>query len=276
MKRLFTTVLLCVSILASAQIVPVHTFQNLDWYSGTPPYVIHLTNFGDKYVEVHGNWIITQSGYHHPTPDTMFIWNSDFTPFRSILLSDTNLYFENIYNPNSSINVPGVSDKLFNLDTTLELIVRNKATTNVSIISETGNLVLASGPILRLIKMDEHYYATTDSVVYSLPGTLPCMQCSNISTGLVNQPSEDDRKLLVYPNPFNQSLAIRYSIGPYLNNAQLILTDMLGRELYRQSLTKQSDEIQVSTSNLSGGTIIVSITNGNSAVPLSTKAIKVN
>ena len=80
--------------------------------------------------------------------------------------------------------------------------------------------------------------------------------------------------MMVYPNPFNNTLQVNYDFPTRQDNPRLVLTDILGRELKEIKLTSQSDNVSINTSDLPKGTIIVSLYGGQNMI--SKKVIKID
>jgi hypothetical protein len=249
--------------------------------------VIHLSHYGDKYVEVHGTYTASISGTLHPNPDTIFIYNPDFTVFKKLVLPDSSSQYISLSSPYSvtqstGMGIPSITDNLINNDSLLEYAVmrisNNSSNSTWSILNESGNVIFTAklsnaGPTL--LKMNDNYYIYSDTTIYSLAGTLPCSQCSSFPAGIIEpQNSNGAAGLNVYPNPFSSVLTLEYFLAGNPENAKITVTDILGREIQSMKLTNQSDKIVLSTNNLPKGTLIVSLYN-NASDPVSRKVIKI-
>ena len=226
--------------------------------------------------------------------DTMWVYNSDWTLYRQLILPVGYEYdLLTSLQPDSYF---GGSDNLFNSDSLIEFIVSKQNYNDnytVSIINEVGQTIFTFPDSieygqLRLIKINNVFKITYNvsvfqngntnpgnSKVYSLPGTLPCVTC-NFTSGIV-EPNQVGglSGLNVYPNPFNNSLEINYNFLSKQDNPRLIISDILGRELKTIQLVNQSDKITLNTTDLPRGTMIVSLY-GNNQNPVSKKVIKIN
>jgi hypothetical protein len=249
--------------------------------------VIHLSQYGDKYVEVHGTYTTTFSGTLHPYPDTIFIYNPDFTFFKKIVLPDSSSRYITFSSPYSGSGltvwgIPSITDNLINNDTLLEYAVMHASNNSInstwSILNEVGNVIFTArlsnaGPTL--LKMNDKYYIYSDTTIYSLPGSLPCSQCSSFPAGIIEpQGSNGVAGLSVYPNPFSNVLTLEYYLAGSPDNAKITVNDILGREIQSVKLTNQSDKILLSTTSMPKGTLIVSLYN-NTNEPVSKKVIKI-
>jgi hypothetical protein len=284
-KRYLFFLLLSICLGSKAQITPVHTVSGQALYPAQLT-IIHLSQHGDKYVEVHGTYTTTFSGTLHPYPDTIFIYNPDFTSFKKIVLPDSSSRYLTLESPYFVADLQGgpgissVTDNLFNNDSLIEYAVTSVINpAKWSILNELGNVIFTAsqhngGPTL--LKMNSNYYIYSDTTIYSLPGTLPCSQCNSFPAGIIEpQNSNGTAGLNAYPNPFNNMLTLEYYLSGNPDNARITITDILGREIQSMKLTSQSDKIVMMTTNLPKGTLIVSLFN-NTADPISRKVIKID
>ena len=292
MRKSILPILLMLCFTVRAQITPVHTISGP---VTSNPLVIHLTQYGDKYVEVRG---LYNEGFnaviHHPAPDTILIFNMDFSLFRRIILPDTacayiglnSSYYESAIGPGlygESGGIPSITDNLFNTDSLIEYAVLYRSDFSLKIFNENGTTIFSSpnptgtsSNFPGLLKMNNSYYLYADSTIYSLPGSLPCSQCNSFPAGII-EPKNDNiaAGLNAYPNPFNNMLTLEYYLSGSLDNAKITITDILGREIQSIKLTSQSDKILLTTGNLPKGTLIVSLFN-NTSDPISRKVIKID
>jgi len=290
MQKTYLFFFLFLACLASrAQITPVHNLSGYAIYLYGQTSVIHLSQYGDKYVEIHGSYTTTFSGTQHPYPDTILIYNPDFTLFKKIVLPDTSAQYISFFSPYSvtestGTGIPSITDNLFNSDSLLEYAIMH-ISNNIgpnstwSILNEAGTVLftahlLNGGPTL--LKMSDNYYIYSDSTIYSLPGTLPCSQCNSFPAGIIEpHNSNGSAGLIAYPNPFSNMLNVEYNLSGSPDNAKITMTDILGREVQSVKLTSQSDKISLTTNNLSKGTYVVSLFNNTSTL-ISTKVIKID
>ena len=291
MRKTILYLFLLARVCSWAQITPVHTVSGP---VTSNPLIIHLTQYGDKYVEVRGSYTYGAGAVlHHAAPDTILVLNTDFSVFKRIVLPDTSCYYVGL---NSSYyaaafgpgvygyggGIPSISDNLFNTDSMLEYAVKYRTNYSTKIFNENGALIFSSpqpttgsGSIPGLIQMNNTYYLYADSTIYSLPGSLPCRQCNSFPAGIIEpQNSNGAAGLNVYPNPFSSILTLEYYLTGNPDNARITITDILGREIQSMKLTSQSDRIVLSTANLPKGTLIVSLYN-NTSDPISRKVIKI-
>ncbi len=77
----------------------------------------------------------------------------------------------------------------------------------------------------------------------------------------------------IYPNPSNNFSNVYYSLPPGINEGEIIVYDLAGREVKRYTVTRQFDHLQLSTSDIRAGTYFYQLmANGNN---ISTKKIVV-
>ena len=280
MKQLFLLFAITLSLSIKAQITLDHV-QQTEFQKFT------TTSLGDKYYTYGGN-----------PGDTVSIYNTDWSIYRQIKLP---LYYSymslgistEMGGNNSGFNIPSFSDKLFNSDTLIEFLVYRQQTPSssdtLSIMNELGQIVysfpdtgIASAGLMNVEGNFKIYYETGYNIhsynfvnvkTYSLPGSLPCNQCS-FPTGIV-EPNQGGALagLAAYPNPFNSTLSIEYNLLS-AQDGKLILTTIDGKELRSIHLSNQSDKLVLSTSDLPQGMIIASLYGANQHL-ISKKLLKI-
>lgn len=264
------------SVLVKSQITFDYSIPaNTGYY---PTQKISTTSLGDK--------LVCPSG----SLDTVSVYNLNGTLYRNIVLPGTYMYSDfasmsSVAGSSGFNGISSVSDELFNSDTLLEFLAIDQSYA-VSVINELGE-ILFTFPDSTLIDNQEiflftlngnyklGYAVNSEFKVFSLPGSLPCNACSNVGTGIVELRQGSEPGLNVYPNPFNNSLEIQYALLTQQQNARIVISDMLGRELMTVPLVNQSDNLNLNTANLPKGTLIVTLFGDNSN-PLSKKVIKID
>jgi len=244
-----------------------------------PVYKFSTTNGGDKFfmlgaTDTSGVVTILNADWSVRSVDTLPSgWN--YTDFVQV----------NGYGP----VFPSMSDELFNSDTLIEfLIVKYTIQYPVyykyEIVNELGQLVFAfpdssvgSGVALYNVngsfKASYTTYNTVNPLIYSLPGTLPCNQCSLINTAITPNPGEVKISLNAYPNPFNNTLVVEYNLQQQ-QQGQLTLTTVDGKVVNTMHLTRSQDRLELNTANLPKGIIIASIYDNNQQL-VSKKLVKI-
>lgn len=94
-------------------------------------------------------------------------------------------------------------------------------------------------------------------------GPLTFTPASNVS---VEQISEIDRSLLVYPNPTNGDVRIEFDLLPTTTNAQMSIVDVLGRKVYEEDInnTAQHYNQTLSLGEYGKGVYLLQLTVGKS------------
>ncbi len=106
--------------------------------------------------------------------------------------------------------------------------------------------------------------------VYSLPGTLPCHDCTNGTTTSVatnNSGGANIEKISNYPNPTAGQTTIVYTLPQGIAAADLVIYDLSGQEIKRYKVTNAFNDVILSTTDLAAGTYYYQIqaTNGYKA-----------
>jgi len=103
------------------------------------------------------------------------------------------------------------------------------------------------------------------SVVYNLPGFLPCETCS-MPTGFSSQGanSTDGMKVNVQPNPSSSDFTFQYTLPKDKQNGELTITDIGGSQVKTVNVTNQSGSVSVNMSDLSSGVYIFQLKSGTS------------
>ncbi|MEP7127233.1 MAG: T9SS type A sorting domain-containing protein [Chitinophagales bacterium] len=201
-----------------------------------------------------------------------------------------------VYNLNQvlikTINIPAsvitqnyqvyyISDNLFDLDSSIEYLVNKPVIpgvyTNTYIVKEDGTILLEvdsashanySNP--NLISDFVDVYPTPDGTklilykknsgyqVYSLPGSLPCHECTDgVFTGNFS-PDNPDRNgsnlSNPFPNPTNNLTRIDYNLPKGINQGDLIFFNTNGAEVKRFNVSNVFSFIYVSANDLPTGT----------------------
>ncbi len=221
------------------------------------------------------------------------IYDLNLNPIKTILLP--------IFSWPGYIQVTGrynsfISDHLFNLDNSIEFIVKYQGTSNqlnpcsafqqpqdssVAYVMNENGVVLATftngtscygNPIFA-----SSYYSDGSTFsklvistgystsVYNLPGFLPCETCS-MPTGFSSQGanSADGMKVNVQPNPSSGDFTFQYSLPKDKQNGELAITDIGGSQVKTVHVTNQSGSVSVNMSDLSSGVYIFQLKSGTS------------
>jgi hypothetical protein len=280
MKKVLTLAFIALFISANAQVALEHSFNvyNLETVN------FSNANVGEKYFSNTEQ----VSFYNHP--DTLTIYNSDYSIYKVIPIP-VNYIYSDLYTINGS-GVPSISDELFNTDSLFEYVAAKALTSgnnSYSVFSESGQILFtfpdtnSSGiGIMKMgadFKLLSHNYCNSTNCitavnVFSVPGSLPCSQCSSFTSG-IEGPSGTGVKMGfdAHPNPFNNMLNINYTL-PYQQDAKIVLTDILGQELMNIKVSRQSDNLSINTSGIAKGVVIITLY-GSKGDPISKKLIKI-
>ena len=264
MKKLLILSLLAFDMNAKAQIVleniyPQGELGNLR--------IIHLTNAGYKYSEVYGG-VIKLYDLNHSLYKTINIPNT--AP-----LGIQDVYF--------------ISDELFNTNPSdIEYLVTLNGYSNMNIkgtrvYDENGNIVFTvdsfqlphnaqifnfgepifftpNGVKMILHKTIPNVFNDSIAVVYSLPGILPCNDCTNgVVSGLANDGGNYGEKINLsnsYPTPAINSTRIDYTFPDGVNEGEIVFYDLQGKEVKRYKVDKTFDHLLISTADIPAGTYL--------------------
>ncbi|HXP49296.1 MAG TPA: hypothetical protein VN922_05040 [Bacteroidia bacterium] len=243
MKKLLTAIILLLSIsFTKAQITLEHTYPNGGNLSGWQDLrIVHFSSHGYKYA-------ITRTP--SPSGGTITLYNLNHTLYKTI----------NIPKQKSlgAFQVYYISDSLFNTNPSdIEYLVSYEDTNyirNIKVYNDAGNILLAKDSvninypnelpyterifytpngykmILPIDVNSSNPNADTMSYVYSLPGALPCNECSNgvLISGMQPMGGNGNNGYLSnpYPNPSSHSTTIKYQLPDGENNGQLIFYDL--------------------------------------------------
>lgn len=194
------------------------------------------------------------------------IYNTDLTPYVSFTVPAPP--------PGFSYNVFGYfSEDLFDTDpTTIEYMAMAYASPPVSqqvfVYREDGTVLaafdpgninfnshsgLSWGPIFNTSNgpvMIVRRAFSGQSVLVSLPGTLPCMDCS----GVIMFSGDEDRiptaaSMNAFPNPATNAITVQYTL-PAGTNGHALLYDALGAEVRRVPLVTKQGTVEIITTGL--------------------------
>jgi len=178
----------------------------------------------------------------------------------------------------NSYNVWYVSDNLFDLDSSVEyLVLTTLPPFSEYILKEDGSVLFARDTVSprfltnpNAISDFTDIYPTTDGTklivgkvnvgteVYSLPGSLPCYECSNGEyTGNFSPSGQSGDGMSLsnpYPNPTNNLTRIDYKLPDGINQGELVFYNTIGNEVKRFKVTSVFSFINVSAHDLPSGT----------------------
>lgn len=227
--------------------------------------------------------------------------------FSFSLFATSNLEFVNM-NPNSN-NVSGPNDDVMEtyvqvknngpigITVKVRRTINNLATNHVANFCFAGYCYVASQDLS--LPIDINPGSVTDSVHVTLKSDLNPMSTNGVTTITYTAFNVDDESDSVsisytyhagpdgvnellsgskflsnaYPNPAHRSSLVSYNL-PFVNNAQLVVSNMLGSEMKRIQLTEKTGSVELPVSTLPEG--IYYYTLMNEGKPLISKRLMVS
>jgi hypothetical protein len=158
-------------------------------------------------------------------------------------------YFVEFAQPGSSVQRSRIYDEagtlLFSKDTTSTVQTANNGNENFISYTPSGWKM-----ILYNITYGDNAY------VYSLPGFLPCQDCTNgVITSIAtenNHPKEGN--ITNYPNPSSSQTTIEYELPQGTTIADLVFYNMAGQQVKSFKVSNAFHDIIISTTDLEAGT----------------------
>jgi hypothetical protein len=218
-----------------------------------------LTSAGYKYIQGPGNSTVTVSSFN--------IYNLNNTLYKTVPIPPP-------YNTMTNVWWTAVSDNLFNTNSTIEYLigVYSGSTPKMAIIDEFGSVLFSKdsawvgiyfdGTNARMLLtiQDPSTYATIRTDVYTLPGSIPCQECTGgvITNMTGNSLPVQSETAKFYPNPTTGQLKLKYSLPKDYKTAMIQVRDMQGRLLQELQVTDAFDFIYM-PSNFNNGMYIYSL-----------------
>jgi hypothetical protein len=260
MKKLFILLMLIASLSSYAQITLENTYPT---GSVIKDYVrlVKLSSSGYKYA-ANNNSVLTLYNLNHTVFRTI-----PFPTFPNGLMSSSAAVVRTYY----------ISEELFNTNPSdVEYLLFYTDTNSVGhiyVYDEIGTVLFSKDTVTILGSaigyLNEDFISYTPSgckmvisarysgaaSVYSLPGFLPCHDCTNgvVSTGIPSG-SIQEEKISNYPNPSIDQTKIEYNFPPGTTSGDIVFYDMRGQEIKRFNVTNAFQNITVSTTDMQAGT----------------------
>ncbi len=96
------------------------------------------------------------------------------------------------------------------------------------------------------------------SEIYSLPGSLPCIECTpSVATGISNYTKKQEA-IVFYPNPVSDQLKLRYELPKHYKTAEIRIQDIQGKLIEVYKVTSSFEYIYV-PSNYNNGLYLYSL-----------------
>jgi hypothetical protein len=270
MKNYIAAIGMFIATTVNAQINLEHIYPNGSPTFGEPLRVVHLSA-GYKYC-----YIVPKGS----NSGIINLYNLNHTLYKSITIPPL---FNGFYSSDPP-SIYYISDSLFNTTTSdIEYLVLYQDSTSVVhivVFNDSGNKLFSQDSVSLTISDPSWPYAEPvfytpngykmiisstvygDSVaayVYSLPGALPCSECSNgVLTGIENPLHNGNSGYLSspYPNPNSHSTSIKYQLPEGISTGQLIFYDLSGREIKRYTVDRAFNTLELSTTDLASGTYL--------------------
>ena len=260
MKKLIIGLLLIAGISSEAQITLEHTYPA---GSVIKDYLrlVKLSSSGYKYAADNDS-SLTLYNLNHTVFRTI-----TFPPFSFGLLSSSSNVVHTYY----------ISEELFNTnpnDIEYLLFYTDPHTMgHIIVYDETGNILFSKDTVTfggSGVYLNEDFisYSTAGckmiishrysgaAYVYSLPGFLPCHDCTNGETSsfVTDNGHPKEGSITNYPNPSSGQTTIEYELPQGTTIADLVFYDMTGREVKRYKVSNAFKDILISTDELAAGT----------------------
>ncbi len=273
MKKSLYTLLLAASLSANAQITLEHYYPTGNILKGYLK-LVQLSAAGYKYVLNDTN-TITLYNLNHTVYLTINIpprnppASSSFYGFPQILyvsdeLFNTNpadieyfIYYEDASGNNDCRIYDQVGSILFSKDS---VVIDNY---DFHGYVDITNFISYSPSGVKMIIPQQYGSGAT---VYSLPGTLPCNDCTGGTVTALRTVNGNTPNVGIsnYPNPANNQTTVQYNLPEGITTAELVFYNIQGVEVKRFKVTNAFTDILISTADLEAGTYYYQIQAANS------------
>ena len=261
MKKIIIVSLLIASISSKAQITLEQTYPK-----GSIAYdyirLVKLSTSGYKYAESNDS-LLTLYNLNHSVFKTITI-----PPLQGVLFSSSG----------TAVRTFCISEELFNTNPAdveyLLFYTDTQYIGHVIIYDEIGNVLLSKDTVTfgnagnlneefisytssgcKMILSQSNLSAGHDAFVYSLPGFLPCHDCTNgVITSKLIPNDHQDGSISNYPNPSSGETTIEYQLPNGITTADIVFYNTIGQELKRYHVSNVFHNIMISTRDLEAGT----------------------
>lgn len=247
---ILTILIISISLTSKSQITLENTYTNGN------AVLTNLTNSGYKYY------------VFNKLANQIKIYNINHSVFNTINLVAPTGTYENFI-------VKYLSDNLFATDNLIEfgVIVSNTVTpydSKLIIYNENNNVLLTlnntqKSEILNIngnFKLIRFSYPGDTSVVYSLPGTLPCDACGG-PTGIIKNNSTTNSMPNAYPNPTSTQITIPYKLTNSDTKGKINFYDINGKILREYNVDNTFENLILDTQEFSAGTYYYNLTSNS-------------
>lgn len=242
MKKFLLLIWVFISVGLRAQI-------SYEYRTSKPCYLTKFNSLGYKYVEIINS------------PLQINIYNLNHT-------LNTNIVVPGTYTASTSIHY--ISDNLFDLDPGIEYVVNDVGSPTYNYIfriyDQSGSVLMArdsgafnnSSVAPNASLNTNHIFfdgintrmrvliqnGTSSYEYYTLPGSLPCVECQQgFIMGLSESSDADPKEAQFYPNPVSGYLKLKYQLPLDAKKAFIKVYDMTGRLVQDMEITDAFDNI---------------------------------
>lgn len=286
MKKQFTLVLLFCSLQSFAQLTLVKETDK---------------GFGYPCLLSDGRWLMYNqvrkgSNWDESKLQSITLYNTDYSIYKVINISQKFPYdtlgYKNsieileIEQSNGIDNDYPFTDKFFNLDSKVELVISYSSYLNnktvresILIINEDGDLIKqfdnAKGGIeidywkYFVVEFDDNTNGSEVQKIYSVPGNLPCpFTCSQKAAGIapITQPNQfKEIQVTGFPNPSSEKVTLAYSLPEGTQFGTLRLYTQTGELVKEFKVSNQVDHLELPVSEYNAGTYFYELQAGSSS-----------
>lgn len=273
MKKIIKYFVLFIFTLSmNAQITLDYVYPN----ASTKLYMVNLEVSGIKYVlksDVAGNRFINFYNLNHSLWKTI---NCNSFPMSNIPGPSPQYNYDALY----------ISEKIFNCDNNIEFMYVSMAALGwfTAIYDEFGTALLIADSTAPLCKLNvpnqfKPIYNTPNGTKLILSHkngsakvyNLPCSLTTGLGLDKTNINNFNEGSLDVYPNPSFYKTTIKFSLPDGINIGNLIIKDLLGKEIKRYKVDNTFSELLIEQDQIPSGTYIYSLETDN--IVIDTKKI---
>jgi hypothetical protein len=252
-KTIISTIaFLFIAITSKSQIVLEQTYTNGE---------MHLAN-------------LTQSGYKYYTLDRInykiILYNTNHSIFQTINLTPPPTGYEYILGYNS------LSDNLFNADNLIEFVMTYRKTSSPYntmgyVFDENNTVLLNIGRCIvpSIINVGGNYKLKTPrnpaqdtTLIYSLPGSLPCDPCGG-PAGIIKNSNTSNTLPNAFPNPSSSQISIPYVFTNNETVGKICVYDVNGKMIKEFKVDNKFETLILDTQEFTAGTYYYNLTTDN-------------
>ena len=112
--------------------------------------------------------------------------------------------------------------------------------------------------------------SNTTTEVYDLPGRLPCDSCSNgvvTSSTVPISGGVESGRVFNYPNPATEYTKVSYQLPLGINQGELLIFDLEGKEVKRFTVDRMFDHLKINTRVMAAGTYTYHLVTSEGIIP---------